>query len=170
LIPKELLEKASIAAVNFHPGPTTYPGTGGINFALYRGDTEFGVTAHIMNEKVDNGPILECRRFPIRQDDSVDSLLERTHHELLDLFRDLASELVKKGPGALKEKMAGSSEEKWIGEARRVKDLDNLGVVEPSVSKDELERVIRATYTIDYPTKIYLHGYEFHLISATPQP
>jgi methionyl-tRNA formyltransferase len=170
LIPKELLEKASIAAVNFHPGPKTYPGTGGINFALYEGDPDFGVTAHIMNEKIDNGPILECRRFPIRQDDSVDSLLHRTHTELLELFLHLVSDFVKRGPEAIRERIAESSEEKWVGEARGAKELDDLSVVELAVTKEELERVIRATHTKKYPTKIYVHGHEFQLNSATTRP
>jgi hypothetical protein len=33
--PKRLIDKASIAAINFHPAPPEYPGSGCINFTLY---------------------------------------------------------------------------------------------------------------------------------------
>lgn len=170
VLPRALLERATIAAVNFHPGPTEHPGTGCINFALYQGDLDFGVTAHVMNEKVDNGPILECRRFPILLKDSVDSLLQRTHLELLDLFIEVVSDLVSGGAEALQEKLLKSSEIKWTGEARRLGDLNKLGIVELSVTKLELERVIRATHTQNYPTVTYIHGYEFRLYSGKTTP
>lgn len=163
VLPNQLLEKATIAAVNFHPGPPEHPGTGCINFALYEDDPNFGVTAHIMTERVDSGPILNCNRFPIFQGDSVGTLLQRTHRALLDLFVDVVSDLVSGGTGALQEKLVTSSKEMWEGEARKVGDLDKLGIVELDATKEELERVIRATHTKSFPTSIYIHGYEFRL-------
>src|SRR4051812_40062356 len=35
IIPGKVLEKASMAALNFHPGPPEYPGIGCTNFAIY---------------------------------------------------------------------------------------------------------------------------------------
>ena len=168
VLPKQLLEKATIAAVNFHPGPPEHPGTGCINFALYEGDLEFGVTAHIMNDKVDNGPILECRRFSIFPEDSVDSLLLRTHLELLGLFLDVVTDLVSRGPEGLKEKATLSSGEKWTGVAKKIGDLNTLGMVGLNTTRTELERLVRATNTEKFPTRILLHGYEFRLHSSRP--
>ena len=47
VLPKRLIDKASIAAINFHPAPPEYPGSGCINFALYDEVNEYGVT-HIL--------------------------------------------------------------------------------------------------------------------------
>ena len=64
IIPRSLLLRSSLA-INFHPGPPDYPGSGMINWALYDQCESFGVTAHLMNEKVDNGKILKVKRFKI---------------------------------------------------------------------------------------------------------
>jgi methionyl-tRNA formyltransferase len=51
LLPKSLLDRASVAAINFHPAPAKYPGSGCLNWALYDNANTYGTTAHLMNEK-----------------------------------------------------------------------------------------------------------------------
>ncbi|WP_124553122.1 formyltransferase family protein [Methylophilus methylotrophus] len=165
ILSKAIIDKASVAAINFHPAPVEYPGSGCLNFALYDNASHYGVTAHIMNEKVDNGAIVECRRFPITAGDSVDSLLARTHIKLLDLFLDVVTELAIGGKRVLEEKLKASSDEKWVGEALRMKDLKKLQTIPVDVDEMELKRIIRATYTQRFPPSIYLHGFEFILKS-----
>ena len=165
VLPKHILDTAKIAAINFHPGPAEYPGSGCLNFALYENAKEYGVTAHIMTEKVDDGSILECRRFPIFAGDTVNSLLERTHLKLLDLLFDTVGGIGVSGRSYINELLNKSNHEEWIGEARRMKELETLSVVDIGVSASELDRVIRATHTESFPTKIKLHGYEFLLSS-----
>ena len=43
IVPQEALDRFSLA-LNFHPGPREYPGTGCYNFALYEGAREYGCT------------------------------------------------------------------------------------------------------------------------------
>ncbi len=165
MLPKSLLNRASIAAVNFHPAPTEYPGSGCLNFALYEEADLYGVTAHIMNEKVDNGAILECRRFPILPADTVDSLLERTHLKLLDLFFDVVTDLVLREKDALDERLKKSLSEQWHGEARKMRDFENLRLIPVDISENELAKIVRATYTEKFPPILELYGYEFVLRS-----
>ncbi|MDU9021009.1 formyltransferase family protein [Pseudomonas corrugata] len=165
VLPKRILDRAKIAAINFHPGSVEYPGSGCLNFALYENAKEYGVTAHLMSEKVDGGNIIECRRFPIFLGDTVNSLLERTHLKLLDLFLDTAGGIGALGDGYIKKLLIKSGGEKWRGEARRMKELDRLSTIDIGVSAPELERIIRATHTDLFPPKIILHGYEFSLRS-----
>ena len=165
VLPNSLIERAKIAAVNFHPAPVEYPGSGCLNFALYDNSSHYGVTAHIMNEKVDNGEILECRRFPILPKDTVETLLRRTHIKLLNLFVDVTTDLIAGGKGALEKMVLASSGIKWRGDATRMIDLEKLQVVPLDVSEVELNRVIRSTYTEDFPPFIKLHGFEFVLKS-----
>ena len=163
LLPPSILDRASIAAINFHPAPVEYPGSGCVNWALYDRATTYGVTAHIMNEKIDNGAIVECRRFAILEQDDVLTLLARTHLETLALLVDTTTGLSIGGGAWLAEKLRKSSHEKWSGPARRMSEIDRLQVVAPTCTQDELERIIRATYTPDYPPEIHLHGYRFVL-------
>src|SRR5690242_3372612 len=71
IYPQRLLEKVSIAAINFHPGSPEYPGTGCTNFAIYNGEKEYGVTCHHMAGGVDSGKIIAVKRFAVAESDSV---------------------------------------------------------------------------------------------------
>lgn len=163
ILPKKLIQKAKIAAVNFHPGPPEYPGSGCINFALYDDAKVFGVTAHTMNEKIDNGEILEVRRFPIYSHDDLPILLSRTHNELFKLCSDFIKEITISGDNIIKKKLATSKKEKWEGNARLLKELDALQNISINISEKELYRIIRATYIKEYPPRIKLHGLNFYL-------
>ena len=81
-----MLDRAKVAAINFHPGSVEYPGSGCLNWALYDNAEVYGVTAHIINEKIDNGAIIEWRRFPILKQDNVKTLLARAHSKTYDLI------------------------------------------------------------------------------------
>jgi len=163
IIPNSLLARAKIAAINFHPAPAEFPGSGCINWALYDNADTYGVTAHIMNEKIDNGTIIECRRFPILKQDNVNTLLARAHSKTYELIIDITTGLALDGEAYLNERITNSKNEKWTGLARKMFEIDNLQIVSPNSSKTELERVIRATYTPDFPPEIHLHGYKFVL-------
>lgn len=163
VLPKALIDKASIAAINFHPAPPEYPGSGCINFALYDEVSEYGVTAHIMNEVVDNGKILEVRRFPVTSCDNLTTVLARTHSELLNLCSHFISGVYSEGEKFLKKKLTLAEAEVWRGKARLLKELDALQKIDTNVSEEELMRLIRATYIEGYPPTVELHGFKFRL-------
>ena len=163
LLPKSLIERATIAAINFHPAPAEYPGSGCLNWALYDNAKVYGATAHIMNEKIDNGAIVECRRFPVVPQDNVKTLLARAHLKTYDLILDITTGIALEGKAFLDKKLAESKNESWAGKARKMYEIDNLQVISTTCDKAELERVIRATYTPEFPPEIHLHGYKFVL-------
>ncbi len=163
ILPFELIKKARVAAVNFHPAPPEYPGSGCINFAIYDDVSRYGVTAHFINEKIDNGEIIEVRRFPIFKNDNLSKLLTRTHEELFNLCSDFIDGIFYEGTRYIKNKISESKGESWVGLARKISELDNLKHISPMVDKKELDRVVRATYIKEFPPKIILHGYEFFL-------
>ena len=163
ILPKVLIEKPKIAAINFHPAPPEYPGSGCINFALYDEVNEYGVTAHLMNEKIDNGEILEVRRFPVNELDDLPTVLSRTHKELFNLCSDFIHSIYLKGSSVVHEKKELSIKESWKGDAKRLSELGLLQNISPNISEKELKKVIRATYIEGYPPKIELHGFSFYL-------
>jgi len=163
VVPKIMLDNTQVSAINFHPAPPEYPGSGCINFALYDQAKRYGVTAHEMNEKIDDGRILKCSRYPIQMEDSLDSLLIKTHRELLALFIDITSAIKSGGLEMIDQMAMEAREEKWAGPAKKISELDKLLNISPSVSEAELMKLIRATYTKKFPPKIVLHGYTFEL-------
>ena len=64
--------------VNVHFGMLPrYRGLLPVFHALMNGEPSFGVTVHVMDEKLDNGDILAQRAVPIRSSDTLDSLYPR---------------------------------------------------------------------------------------------
>ncbi|MDB2599799.1 formyltransferase family protein [Gammaproteobacteria bacterium] len=163
ILPKVLLDKARIASINFHPAPPEYPGSGCINFALYENVKEYGVTAHIMNEKVDNGKILEVRRFSVSQLDDLPNVLAKTHSALSNLCSDFIDAISLEGKKIIEDKISSSKNEKWNGKAKLLSELDALQTIPLDISKEELKRIVRATYLKDHPPKVEIHGFKFYL-------
>lgn len=55
-----------IGAFNLHPGPLpSYAGLNTPGWAIYNGETEYGVTVHWMQPGIDTGPIAFEERFPM---------------------------------------------------------------------------------------------------------
>lgn len=144
VIPKELLQRVRIASINFHPGPPEYPGTGCTNFALYNGETVYGVTCHHMAPEVDSGKIIAVRRFPVFATDTVYSLTQRCYAYLLALFYDIVSLLIQNEP-------LPKSGETWKRKAYRRAELEALKRIELDMPLEEIKRRIRAVTYPGYP-------------------
>ena len=161
ILTQEIISSAKIAAINFHPGPPNYRGTGCLNFALFNEEKEYGVTVHFIAKKVDSGKIIKCIRFPIEGTDGVDSLLEKTHEKLFEAFLDFYEGLVFDLNVWLKERLELSSNEAWSGKKYTVSELNALQILDWNASEADFARVIRATNTKNFPTEIKRYGYSF---------
>lgn len=165
ILSKELIESAKIAAINFHPAPPEYPGSGGMSWALYDGKKEFGVTAHFMDEYVDHGRIIECRKFIVYESDDINSLSIRTMQKSYEMFIDYAKGLARRGSQYLNDISKYEQNEEWKGKPRKISEIDKLQSIEKDCTKSELEKIIKATNTELYPPYIMLHGYKFTFVN-----
>jgi hypothetical protein len=68
IVPETILARLRPQPINIHPGPPEFPGAHGLVFAIFNGARSFGVTAHEMTAKVDDGPILMVDRFGLPGD------------------------------------------------------------------------------------------------------
>jgi methionyl-tRNA formyltransferase len=151
-----LLESVRVAAINFHTGPPKWPGRGSCSFALWDGDKEFGVTAHLMENAVDSGAILRVVRFPIESGDSAETLHEkalRSVPKLVELVvADLESNNWRPVPG----------EERWERAAMRQRDLVRTMQVEDTDSAVTVSNKIRAFAHSSKPGPyVDRHGFRF---------
>jgi natural product biosynthesis luciferase-like monooxygenase protein len=90
LIPADTLALAQRGAINFHDGPL--PAYGGLNapvWALMSGETEYGITWHMIAEGIDTGDIVMQRRFPIDPDETAFSLNVKCFAAAIESFRPL---------------------------------------------------------------------------------
>ena len=165
ILPNEILKKPKYASINFHPGPPEYRGSGCINFALYDNCKIYGVTAHLMDSKIDNGKILEVKRFKILNNDNLETLLSKTHKALYRLCLSFISKITEEGNKFIEKKLTQKLKVRWSGKVRLIEEVNDLQKINLGVNKKELNRIIRATYIKDYPPKIVLHEHEFFLRS-----
>lgn len=137
IIPERVLKNVR-TSINFHPAPPEYPGIGAANFALYDNSDSYGVTCHHMKKEFDTGPIIRVIRFPIYEEDNVETLLTRAHDNQIVLFYEIM-DMVFKGINL------PLSSEKWSENIHTREELNSLGVLDFKMSIDEIKRRIRAS-------------------------
>jgi methionyl-tRNA formyltransferase len=138
IIPGQLLEHASFAAINFHPGSPEYPGTGCTNFAIYNGEREYGVTCHHMKAMVDSGNIIAVKRFPITADDTVFAVTQQCYQLIESMFYEIMDGIFQGNP-------LPTSNEKWKRKPYTRKELNELCYISPDMPEEEMEKRIKAT-------------------------
>ncbi len=155
VIPDRILRETKKWSINFHPGPPEYPGIGCTNFALYEGAVEYGVTAHLMESRVDSGRILGVRRFPIEANDTVHSITEKSYSALVQLFQDTMIPI-------LTQDTLPVCHEVWKRRPFTRRELEELCRVNVEMPREELRRRIHATTYPNMPGA-YLEwmGYKF---------
>jgi sugar O-acyltransferase (sialic acid O-acetyltransferase NeuD family) len=146
ILKKELINKALVAAINFHPSPPKYRGIGCTNYALYDNSKFYGSTVHIINEKIDNGKILNLRKFRIKKKDTVESLLKKTYPIMLSQAKSVLGYIFKDNNN-VKKLIKANKNIKWSKKICKLKDLNNFYRIELKCKKKYLENKIRATNT-----------------------
>lgn len=95
-----LIELGSIGCLNFHPSPLPdIRGLGGYNVAIVEGLSEWGVSAHFVDEEFDTGDVVRVDRFPI--DPAAETALSldiRSQERLLAVFRDVVDQAASGAP------------------------------------------------------------------------
>lgn len=99
LVPESLITQAAQGAVNFHDGPL--PRHAGLNapvWAILEGEAEHGITWHKIAGGIDEGGILEQRRFPIAPGETALTLNTKCYEAAIDSFPALVSKLEAGAP------------------------------------------------------------------------
>lgn len=98
-IKRPLIELPRIGCINFHPAPLSeWRGVGGYNVAIYEELSQWGASAHFVDESIDTGDIIEARRFDINpRRETAFSLEQKTQPILLELFEDVIELALAKG-------------------------------------------------------------------------
>jgi len=162
ILRKEVLELPPRGCLNVHASLLPrWRGAAPIQYAIWQGDAESGVTIMLMDEGLDSGPMLSQRATPIGPQETGASL----HDTLADLGADLLLETL---PGYLS------------GEVRPRPQPDEGVTLAPSLKKEagridwaqravEIDRQVRAFDP--WPGTHTLWGEErLKVLSGSPQP
>lgn len=161
IIPKEILDNAKIS-INIHPASPEYPGSGGPAWAIYDGAKYYGCTAHVMNERIDNGEILKVKRFNILDTDNITSLLSRAKLNAVILFYEMVEDLFINRK-TIDDFLLENKHEKWIGLDRKIHQVNKMRFIDPNIELDEFEKRIKAFHSENYPLTLTLHNKKFIL-------
>jgi methionyl-tRNA formyltransferase len=141
-------------AVNFHPGPPDFRGMGCANFAIYQNVKKYGATCHLINNKIDNGKIVKAKLFNIKKNISLEKLLKKTHSEMFILAKSIINKVHDKK--FLLDNIKKSNRYNWSKKYYNQSDLENLYKLSIDFSKDEINKVLRATiYKKFYPYLLF---------------
>jgi methionyl-tRNA formyltransferase len=155
IVPGYMLQMVRKACVNIHPAPPEYPGVGSASRALYDQQSQYGVTAHLMDEKVDAGRILKVRRFPILQSDTCETLDHRARLQALGLLEEVMDHCSRRED-------FGDCAETWTGAAMTRKQFEKWMTVSIDASEDEVRKKVRAlSHSTLLGPYVVVHGHRF---------
>lgn len=146
LVKKEWIDKAAVAAVNFHAAPLPeYRGVFGYNFAILNDEVEYGVTAHMMDARFDMGDVIEVDRFPYdTRSGSVRELVGLSEARMVSLFGRTYDRFASGERVELRSQKA--SEGRYYSRS----DFDRAKVISPFDDEDVVERKVRAYWYPPY--------------------
>lgn len=90
--------------INCHAGKLPYyRGRNVLNWALINDESEFGITVHYIDEGIDTGDIILQRTFPITDEDSYKTLLERSYSECASVLYDAIKQIQNNSVCSIKQ-------------------------------------------------------------------
>jgi len=159
---KNILNRCKKAAINFHPGTPEYREIGCINYALYNEAKYYGSTAYIMDEKIDNGKILNVKRFKIGKKENIESCSIKTNRLMFKQATHIIKLLLKNEKN-LQKLINSANKEKWSKKIKVRTKLDEFYRVSTNISKRNFLKKLRATKTQNFKPYILLHSKKFEL-------
>ena len=162
ILKKNILKKVKKAAINFHPGPPEYCATGCVNYAVYENSKFYGCTAHLINEKVDNGKIIDVKKFNISRQDSISKILNKTYKVMFIQAISLINQ-IKINSNFIENQIKKNKKIKWSNKIKKIKDLDKFYIINKNIKKKDFLNKIRATDTSKFKPYIKLYGKKFIL-------
>ena len=138
-IKPSLIKLSRLGCINFHPAILPeYRGVGGYNLAIMHRLSQWGVSAHFIDEGFDTGDIIKVNRFKIKSDkETALSLEAKTQIKLLVLFDQIINMLLseKKIPRIKQLKTKGKYfSKKDFEKLREINSNDSIKMINRKIS------------------------------------
>ena len=155
-INKSVRKKIKINSFNFHPGPPEYPGFGCYNFALLDKTNYYGSTVHIINDKFDNGKILNVNKFKVSYKKlNLEKLIDMTHRNIIKQARHFINDILNK-------ELKINGKFKWKKKAFTKKEFEIAREIKLNDSKTNILKKIKAFSYKNYENVyVNLKGFKF---------
>jgi methionyl-tRNA formyltransferase len=141
MIPEAILHSAPLGAYNMHGSLLPkYRGRAPVNWAILNGESETGVTLHVMVAKADAGAIVDQAATPIGPDDTAGMVMDRLNTLAVEVLKRNVEAIANGTSARLPNDISqgqyfgGRSKEDgridWSWEPRRIHDL--IRALQPS--------------------------------------
>lgn len=146
LVKSQMIAKAAVAALNFHPAPLPeYGGFAFYNVAILERSKHYGATCHHLDAGFDTGSLVKVRLFDIDPEaETAVSLERRTQIEMLLLF-DEFMQMAESG-NAIPAIPQDPERHRYM----TLEQFEQLKVIDAAASTDEIQRVARAFWYPPY--------------------
>ncbi len=164
ILTQDVLRLPEKYAINYHDSLLPrYAGTHATSWALLNGETEHGITWHLIEDKVDAGNIVKQRTVAITDDETALSLNSKCFEAAIDSFSELVNDLEFGRVAPIKQDFAQRSF------YRRYKRPSNAGIISWMCPALEISRLVRALNFGNHPNELgkakTLIGTEFFVVN-----
>lgn len=154
IFPAEVIEHEHFLGINYHNA--LLPAHRGMNaeaWAIYDMDEETGITWHILQKQVDQGPIIAQVPIPLNRDITALQLLSKQSEVAFTAFVDFAPRLIRGDLHCFSQKPGE-------GVFHYIKDVPNDGFLDLSWPMDKILALLRALdygilYSLGKPHFVY---------------
>ena len=161
ILKNNFINKIQNSVINFHPGPPNYRGIGCVNYALFDGVKTYGSTCHLIeNENIDEGKILNLKKFKIKKNDDLEAVLNLTYKNMLIQAKKIIDHLCKNKTN-LNILIKKNNHLKWSNKIKKLHDLNKFYEIDLKYNKKKFHKKIRATNTKNFKPYIIFHGKKF---------
>lgn len=162
ILPIKLIKQAKFAAINFHPGTPKYRGIGCVNFAILNSEKVYGSTCHLMAKRIDNGKIIDVRKFNIKKNDNIKIILKRSYNFQFKQFKKIINK-IKSNNFNLNLMIKKSKQDKWSKKIYNREDLNKLYKLNNLVKSNDLKKYLRATLINKFRPYFEIDGKKYFL-------
>tara|TARA_B100000579_G_C22688346_1_gene783749 strand:- start:330 stop:1004 length:675 start_codon:yes stop_codon:yes gene_type:complete len=161
IVPQYLINNCKLS-INFHPGTPKYRGIGCVNYALYNNEKYFGSTAHIIDKKIDHGPIIDVKKFKLKKTNQLDDILQLTWDNMLKQ----AKKILKNSfcdRNYINQSIKDYEGDKWSNKIYSRNDLNKFYKIDLKSNKKDFNKKVRATSNKNFKPYIIFHDKKFEL-------
>jgi len=139
ILKKPIIELPKVACINCHSSLLPlHRGPNPFQAAILSGDSETGITYHVIDEGIDTGPLIEQHRIPITQSDTAGTLVRRTSILAAQKLPSMLDRIEQEGLNATTQPVEGASYDNKL-------DGDGL-FIKWDQTAEEIDRMIRACF------------------------
>lgn len=148
----EFLNLFGQRALNLHPAPPWYRGSGGLNLAIYHGEKKFGLTLHHLSPAYDDGRIVKLYDVELHADENIMSASLRINNLRVQIFEQIILDLYD-SKSDVNTVIAPTDAIEWEGRLHKISEIDELATVnlDNEISFEDLSSRIKAFATQDFP-------------------